>query len=172
MPTVQIDTREKQRAIENIIKFFDGAGVNHVSSKCYVGDYLLLENPLFIIDRKQNIAEIAANATNQHGRVKRELERLKQMGGTMVFLIEQKFYIDPKGTRRTINSLEDIMFWENPHGTVNGLQVYKILDAWQHKYNISFQFCDKRTTGRRILEILAEGYEAQKKVAQYEQEND
>ena len=89
MATIQIDTREKQRAIENIIKTFDNCDVKHISSKMYVGDYTLLENPLLIIDRKQGLGEIAQNATREHGRLNRELKRLDEMGGKMVFLIEQ-----------------------------------------------------------------------------------
>lgn len=162
MATIQIDTREKQRAIDKILKTFDSFGINYIQSKMYVGDYCLLENPLLIIDRKQNLSEIAGNATSGHGRMKRELERLDKMGGQMIFLIEQKHYVDPKGTHRTINSLEDIMFWENPHGCVDGVQVYKILDAWQHKHNISYRFCDKRVTGKIIMEILAEGLHTRK----------
>ena len=138
----------------------------------YCADYCLLENPLLVIDRKQGLGEIASNATREHGRLKRELERLDKMGGRMVFLIEQVHYVDPTGTHRTINSLEDIMFWENPHGCVNGVQVYKILDAWQHKHNVSFQFCDKRSTGKRILEILNDGMRTKEVIKQYEQEND
>ena len=162
MATIQIDTREKQRAIQSILKTFDNAHVNYIQSKMYVGDYCLLENPLLIIDRKQNISEIAGNATTGHGRMKRELERLDKMNGQMIFLIEQKHYIDPNGGHRTVNSLEDIMFWENPHGCVNGVQVFKVLDAWQHKHNISYRFCDKRSTGKAIMEILAEGLRTKK----------
>ena len=173
MATIQIDTREKPRAIEKILQTFKDANVNYIVSKCYVGDYTLLENPLLIIDRKQNIAEIAQNATSGHGRLKRELKRLDDMGGQMVFLIEQKHYVDPNGTHRTVNSLEDIMFWENPHGAVDGIQVYKILDCWQHKHNISFRFCDKRVTGRVIAEILAQGLQTKKLLEkQNEQETD
>ena len=159
MATIQVDTREKQRAIQNILKTFEQYDINYIQSKMYVGDYCLLENPLCIIDRKQNIAEIAHNATTGHGRMKRELKRLDDMNGQMTFLIEQKTYTDPNGTKRTLNSLEDIMYWENPHGCVDGIQVYKILDAWQHKHNISYRFCDKRTTGKVILEILNRGME-------------
>lgn len=162
MATIQIDTREKQRAIEQIVNTFNENGVNFINSKMYVGDYCLLENPLLIIDRKQNIAEIAQNATSGHGRMKRELKRLDDMGGQMIFLIEQKHYVDPNGQHRTVNSLEDIMFWENPHGVVDGIQVYKILDAWQHKHNVSYRFCDKRVTGKVIMEILAEGLHTKK----------
>lgn len=171
MATIQIDTREKQRAIQNILKTFDHFGVNYIQSKMYVADYCLLENPLLLIDRKQNIAEIAQNATSGHGRMKRELERLKKMDGQMVFLIEQRHYVDPNGTHRTVNSLEDIMYWENPYGEVNGVQVYKILDSWQHKYNVSYRFCDKRSTGMVILEILDRGLETRSLLQKNEQES-
>lgn len=124
-----------------------------------MGDYCLLENPLLIIDRKQGISEIAQNATSGHGRMKRELERLDKMGGQMVFLIEQRHFVDPRGKHRTIESLEDIMYWENPYGAVDGIQIYKVLDAWQHKHNVSYRFCDKRSTGKVILEILNRGME-------------
>ena len=130
----------------------------------YCGDYCLLENPLLSIDRKQNLSEIAGNATSGHGRMKRELERLDKMGGQMIFLIEQKSYTDPSGKKHQLNSLEDIMYWENPHGCVNGVQVYKVLDAWQYKYNISYRFCDKRSTGKVILEILNNGLQTKQLV--------
>lgn len=169
MATIQIDTREKPRAIGKILKTFDDYGANYITSKMYVGDYCLLENPLVIIDRKQNISEIAGNATSGHGRMKRELERLDKMGGQMVFLIEQARYVDPNGKHRAINSLEDIMFWENPHGCVNGVQVYKVLDAWQHKHNISYRFCDKRSTGKIILEILQNGLVTKRLTEEYDE---
>lgn len=169
MATIQIDTREKQRAIQQIVKTFDQCKINYIQSKMYVGDYCLLENPLLIIDRKQNLSEIAGNATSGHGRMKRELERLDKMGAQMVILVEQKTYTDPNGRKHTLNSLEDILYWENPHGSVDGVQVYKILDAWQYKHNISYQFCDKRTTGRRILEILNEGMRTKEVIDDYGQ---
>lgn len=169
MSTIQIDTREKQRAIQNILKTFDSYEINYIQSKMYVGDYCLLENPLLIIDRKQSIAEIAGNATSGHGRMKRELERLDKMGASMVFLIEQNHYTDPNGVRRTVDSLEDIMYWENRYGAVNGIQVFKVLDAWQHKHNISYRFCSKQSTGKVILEILNRGIKTKAQVDEYEQ---
>lgn len=52
---IQIDTREKQRAIRKIVKTFDDHGVKHFSSKLLVGDYMSLDNPRLIIDRKQSL---------------------------------------------------------------------------------------------------------------------
>ena len=44
---IQIDSREKARAIRKIVKTFDESGV-----KYFVGDYMSLDNPRLIIDRK------------------------------------------------------------------------------------------------------------------------
>ena len=38
--TIQIDTREKQRAVKQIISHFDKHGIKHYPSKLYVGDYM------------------------------------------------------------------------------------------------------------------------------------
>lgn len=72
---IQIDTREKQRAIRKIIKTFDENGVKHFSSKLPVGDYMSLDNPRLIIDRKQNLQELCGNVCQQHERFKKELLR-------------------------------------------------------------------------------------------------
>ena len=149
---IQIDTREKARAIRKIVDEFDRQGVRYISSKMYVGDYCDLERPLVIIDRKQNIAEIAQNATGGHDRFKRELMRLDEMGAKMYILIEQE-RIDGK----PIESIEDIMFWEPKYGQVMGMRIYRILDAWQHKHNIEYVFCNKRNTGKEIIRLLEEG---------------
>lgn len=146
---IQIDSREKSRAIKKIIEEFEQQNINYFVSKLYVGDYIDMENPLVFIDRKQSIAEIAQNATIGHARVKRELERLKKIGGKMYFLIEQ----DRIGSKR-IKSLDDIMLWTPKFGTINGMQVYKVLRAWLAKYDIEYVFCGKKNTGKEIIRLL------------------
>ena len=37
---IQIDTREKAKAIQKILKEFNNQGVTQISSKLYVGDYM------------------------------------------------------------------------------------------------------------------------------------
>lgn len=149
---IQIDSREKPRAIKKIIEEFDRNDVRYFVSKLYVGDYVNLENPLVFIDRKQSIAEIAQNATSGHARVKRELKRLKKIGGKIYFLIEQ----DRIGSKR-IKSLDDIMLWTPKYGTINGMQIYKVLRAWLAKYDIEYVFCGKKNTGKEIIRLLGGG---------------
>lgn len=146
---IQIDSREKSRAIKKIIAEFDRQDVRYFVSKLYVGDYINMERPLVIIDRKQNIAEIAQNATSGHKRVKKELERLDEMGARMYFLIEQD-RIDGK----PIKGLEDIILWQPKFGEIVGERVYRILKAWEYKHNIEYVFCNKRDTGKEIIRLL------------------
>ena len=146
---IQIDTREKDRAIKKIVAEFDRQGIKYISSKMFVGDYCNLSNPLVIIDRKQNIAELAQNATSQHDRFKRELLRLDEIGGKMYILVEQDKIDGVK-----IQSLDNVMMWKPRFGKIIGLQIYRILSAWQHKHNIEYVFCSKANTGKEIIRLL------------------
>lgn len=146
---IQIDSREKAKAIKGIISEFDKQGIPYFISKLYVADYVNLLNPLVFIDRKQNIAEIAQNAIAGHKRFKAELERMDNIGAKMYILIEQD-----KIDKKQITCLEDIMFWKNKHGAIHGDRIYRILKAWEQKHNIEYVFCNKRNTGKMILKLL------------------
>lgn len=148
---IQIDTREKPQAIEKIIKEFERQHITYIRSKLYAGDYINMEKPLLIIDRKQTIREWASNCTKDHDRVKRELEKLKEIGARMIFLIEED-KIDGK----PIESLEDLMLWEpqKGQGTISGLKIYRVSRAWLANYPIQIEFCNRNRTGARIIELL------------------
>ena len=155
-----IDTREKPKAIENILKTFDEAGIRHASTKLLFGDYMDYNRPGLVIDRKQNIAELAKNVVGKdRDRFVRELERAQAAGSKMVILVEQNRY---KDRERWISIKEpaDLMLWSSPHTKIRGERVFRAVSGLIAKYGISVQFCDKRTTGRNILRIIyGEGYE-------------
>lgn len=162
---IQIDSREKARAIRKIVKTFDESGVKYFSSKLLVGDYMSLDNPRLIIDRKQNLQELCGNVCQQHERFKRELLRAMDAGIQLIILIEHG---------QGINSIEDVYFWKNPRKhevrfrTVNGKkeryvvsakavdgdQLYKSLCTIRDRYNVRFEFCEKKDTGKKIIELL------------------
>lgn len=149
MATIFTDSREKARAIKKIISEFDIQGIQHFSTKLFVGDYMCPNDPLTFIDRKQDVNEIAQNAVAGNTRFKAELERMKCIGAKMYILIEQD-QIDGK----KIESLEDIILWENKYGAVQGERIYRILKCWENKYDIEFVFCKKADTGKKIIELL------------------
>jgi ERCC4-type nuclease len=150
--TVQIDSREKAKAIQKIITEFDSQNVTHFVSKLPCGDYMSLDNARFAIDRKQNLLEVCNNVCQDHKRFVNELKRANELGIKLVFLIEHS---------RNIKSLEDVLKWVNPRLkesklAVSGERLYKILSTIEKTYNTKFYFCDKSNTGKRILELLSE----------------
>ena len=156
--TIQIDTREHQHAIQKILQAFDDAGVQHFSSKLYVGDYQRLDNGLLVVDRKQNLQELAGNFTQQHERFRAELERAKKAQIRVVVLCEHG---------GQIRSIEDVAAWKNPRlrespGAITGDRMAKIMRTMSERYGVEWRFCDKRQTGKKILEILQEGVDGKK----------
>ena len=165
---IQIDSREKARAIRKIIKTFDENGINHFSSKLLVGDYMSLDNPRLIIDRKQNLQELCGNVCQQHERFKRELLKAMDAGIQLVILVEH----GPE-----IKCIEDVYFWQNPRKheirwrvvdgkrekyvvsakAVDGNQLYKSLCIIRDRYHVRFEFCEKKYTGKEIIRILGDG---------------
>lgn len=148
-----VDSREKSKAIKTILKEFEREGVPYSVTKLFIGDYQDYGNPFLIIDRKQSIQELAANCTRDHDRFKRELERAKAVGARLVILVEQNRYKD-RDKWIHVETIEDLMLWSSPHTTIRGEKVYRVLRAWMAKYPIRVEFCDKRQTGARILEII------------------
>lgn len=148
--TIQIDTREKAKAIKQIVGYFDETGVKHYTSKLYVGDYMSLDNPRVVIDRKQNLQELCGNVCQQHERFINELKRAKENGIKVIILCEHGC---------NIKSLSDVQGWVNPRlrtspKAVSGKQLFKILFTIGQKYDVDFVFCDKRMTGYKIIELL------------------
>ena len=156
--TIYVDTREKPHAIRSILDYFDRNDIPYEKRKLDFGDYML-PNGTVSIDRKQNIAELAKNCTHDHERFRRELERARLYGARLVLLVEQNRYKD-RGEWVQVRSIRDLLLWESPHTMVRGEKVYRVLASWCAKYPLTVMFCDKRSTGRRIVEIL------------YEEEND
>ena len=177
---IQIDSREKAKAIEKIITEFDKQGIKYFTSKLFCGDYQSLDNARLCIDRKQNLTELCGNVCQQHKRFRDELMRAQQMGIKLIILCEH-------GGK--IKSIEDIKSWTNPrqfqferkmrlkydiqkstrfsdaweelrsHGVsdkppTSGEQLHKMLSTISEKYAVEFQFCQKADTGKRIIELL------------------
>lgn len=162
---IQIDSREKARAIKNIVAEFDRQGITHPVSKLMVGDYMNYDNPRLIIDRKQNLSELCSNVCQDHDRFRRELVMAQKNEIQLVFLVEHG-----KG----IESLKDVIWWDNPRRfkrtknksgrwetvetkAMQGETLYKILCTQERKYGCHFLFCDKKNTGKEIIRILRDG---------------
>lgn len=148
--TIQIDSREKARAITKILTEFDNQSIKHFISKLPVGDYMSFDNPRLIIDRKQNLQELCVNVCQQHKRFIAEIKRAGELGIRLIFLVEHS---------QNVKTLDDVQNWDNPRLkvsplAVSGQRLYKILYSIEKNYNTQFLFCSKNQTGKRIIELL------------------
>ena len=148
--TIQIDSREHKWELARIQRQLTALGCKTIVSKLYVGDYQSLDNPRLVIDRKKNLQEICGNVTQQHERFQRELLRAQEAEIQLIILIEHG---------DDIQSLEDVYFWDNPRlskspKATTGKSLYRSLCTIRDRYNVRFEFCTKRETGQKIMELL------------------
>lgn len=125
-------------------------GIEHFSCKLPVGDYANFHRPGIVVDRKHNLAEVVMNVGQDHKRFVAELARAQRLGVKLVILVEHS---------RSVRKLEDVIHWKNPRLAVSplaisGERLYKIMRTLGEKYGVEWQFCEKRYTARRIVQIL------------------
>jgi hypothetical protein len=148
--TIQIDSREHKWELARIQRQLTALGCKTIVSKLYVGDYQSLDNPRLVIDRKKDLQEICGNVAQQHERFQRELLRAQEAEIQLIILIEHG---------DDIQSLEDVYFWDNPRlskspKATTGKSLYRSLCTIRDRYNVRFEFCTKRETGQKIMELL------------------
>lgn len=128
--------------------YFDRHGITYRVEKLDVGDYML-DGGSLVIDRKSGLQELSTNLTNaaDNARFMREVRRAYHAGIKLVILIEQ----------RGITCHDDVSSWRSKHTGVSGAELLKRMFKLEMSYGIRFFFCDKRSCGRRIMEILTTG---------------
>lgn len=140
------DTREKKNA--HILQYFDQHGIEYAIRKLDTGDYMSTSRDRLTIDRKQDLSEICGNLCSpDKSRFWREVRRAKAERIKMIVLIEQG------GAFKT---LKDVPQWRGKYTRVTGYQLYNEMCRCSIAYGVEFLFCDKRSTGRRIAELLGE----------------
>jgi len=162
---IQIDTREHKRELARIEEQLRALGVDYFKSKLYVGDYMSLDNPRLVVDRKKDLLELCGNVCQQHERFRAELIRAKEHGIKLIILVEHG---------PDIKSLEDVYFWQNPRnkpsrwvmrdgrpvkvpekgGGIQGEQLFRSLCTIRDRYDVTFAFCEKENTGAEIVRLL------------------
>ena len=143
---ILVDTREKKN--EHILRHLSAHNIPYSVIKLSVGDYMDSEKPHLTIDRKQDLQELAGNICTADGRFWREVRRGKQEGLKLIVLIEQG------GMFQTMN---DVPKWSSKYTKVTGRMLFERMFHLHVAYGVEFLFCDKRSTGKRILELLKDG---------------
>lgn len=125
-------------------------GIQYVVRKLDVGDYMLDGQPGIVVDRKQSLGEVATNMMNRSdsARFWREVRRAHADGIRLVVLVEHG---------GQIKSINDVPKWKSKYSPVTGRRLVDEMIRCEMAYGVEWRFCDKRSTARRILEILGYG---------------
>lgn len=150
MKRIIVDTREKPRAIKQIITYFDNSGIEHIHKKLDIGDYMNPNNVNISVDRKQNLGEVANNLTSDNSRFMREVRRADENGVKLIILVEHG---------EQIIQLTDVCRWRNPirakHGAaIDGRDLMDRMHRVSLMYGVEWRFCTKDKTGEEIIKIL------------------
>lgn len=155
---IQIDSREKPKAIKKIEDEFRYQGIKFITNKLFVGDYMNLDNPELVVDRKHDLNELVSNLGSDKARFYREAKRAAEFGIKLVVLCEHG---------GNIHSIEDVKNWNNPRlnpkhpkycsSAMSGRELMERIYRIHISYGVDFLFCDKRNTGKEIIRILRGG---------------
>lgn len=140
-----VDTREKGH--KKILEHFDKVGQEYIVSKLDAGDYMLYKDYTTIIDKKDGLLELAGNLCNtkEHERVKREIQKAKDLGcENFIFLIQTN----------KIKTTEDINNWSSKYTKVKGSTLLKVMNTMKQRYGVRFIIVPKNKMGEMIINLL------------------
>lgn len=114
--------------------------------KLDTGDYTF--DGTIVVDRKQNLEEVSRNLLNRNdsSRFWREVRRAYQSGIKLVILVEHG---------PSVKSINDVAKWRSAYSGVSGRAVVDAMIRCEMAYGVVWQFCSKRSTAKKIIEILS-----------------
>lgn len=145
------DTRNKVGKHKNIAAYCQRCGIELVREKLDYGDYMFPGGHISI-DTKQNLEEVASNLLNRSHRDSirfwNEVRNAHKNGIKLVILVEHG------GEIKTIN---DVPKWKSKYSQVTGRRLIDEMIRTEMAYGVRWCFCDRRSTAKRIIEILSGG---------------
>lgn len=147
-----VDSREKwtqpNSTDTHISAYFDRHGIEWEVRKLDCGDYMLDGQPNISVDRKKSLDEVATNLMNRSdsSRFWRELRRAHEQGVNLVILVE---------CGRTVKTINDVPKWRSKYSQITGRRLIDEMIRCEMAYGVRWCFCDRRSTARRIIEILS-----------------
>jgi len=138
------DTREK--ANQKVIEYFMSREIPFVVRKLDTGDYMDSERMDITIDRKKDLNELMTNMCSpDSSRFWREIRRSKEENIRFIILCEHG---------GQYKSIKDVARFRSKYSRVTGRQLMDKMYKAHISYGVEFLFCDKRQTGKRIVELL------------------
>lgn len=164
------DSRQQEHKHDTKAKYFAEHGVEVRRTKLYCGDYTLPTDQSVCVDTKFCIQELIGDICGKsHVRFREECIRAQESNIKLIILVEneRETLNAKKGLyNEVIHSIDDLFHWINKRSFIwkGGKQLYpnatkgatlaKACLTMQIKYGVEFRFCDKKDSGRIILELL------------------
>lgn len=152
-PVFLVDTREQwtqlrpgRRPDTHISDYLVRHGIPWKIQKLDVGDYML-DGGSITVDRKKDLEEVASNLLNPSDRARfwNEVRLAHRLEIKLVVLVEDS----------THQGKEDIRGWKSSYSPANGAALLRQMERLKHSYGVLFYLCHKRSTGRRIVQLLS-----------------
>ena len=138
------DTREK--ANQKILEYFNTHGIEYAERKLDTGDYMESTRMDITVDRKKDLNELLGNMCSpDSSRFWREIRRAREEHLKFFILCEHG---------GQYKSIKDVVNFRSRYSKVTGKQLMEKMYKAHISYGVEFLFCDKRNTGKRIVEIL------------------
>lgn len=148
-----VDSREKwtqpNSTDNHIALYFFKHHIDYTIRKLDCGDYQFDNDQSVSVDRKKSLDELATNLLNKSDscRFWREVRRAHKQGTRLIVLCECG------GGYKNVN---DLKYWKSKYSGVSGRRLISEIQRCEYAYGVIFKFCDRRSTGRIIIELLKE----------------
>lgn len=149
------DTRNKAGKHKNIEQYCAKNNIEIVRQSLCVGDYTLPADHRVCIDTKKDLLELIMDLGNDKSRFYKEVQRAIHFGIKLIVLTEHG---------GNIHGISDVGSWNNPilnpmhprysPKAMTGRELMERIYRCHTAYGTEFLFCDKRNTGRRVVELL------------------
>lgn len=139
-------TQSRSRDV-HIKRYLERHNIEYEIRKLDCGDYMLDDNPLLTVDRKQSLEELSRNLMNRSdsSRFWREVRRAHAGGIQLVVLVE---------SGPAVLNINDVPKWKSRYSQVTGRRLIDEMIRLEYSYSVRWAFCSKKSTGKRIMEIL------------------
>ena len=149
------DTRQQRGKHSHKADHFDSVGERVIRCALPVGDY---QRPAKVaVDTKKDIIELGVDLKSDHERFRRECEKARDLGTTLVILVENN---------DGVTCLADLEEWVEPDSSFKkrnrsgkavrytGASIAKACRTMYSAYGVMFGFCSPQDSGKRVIEIL------------------
>lgn len=147
MALIARDTRDKAGKHTNVDTYLSRRGHELKYRKLDVGDICIDGDESVCIDLKRNLEELSKNLMNRSdkSRFYKEIRRSRERGIKLYALCEHG---------HGVNSIVDVASWHSSYSGVSGRDLMERIYSAHIGYGVEFLFCDRRSTGRIVCEIL------------------